>query len=70
MIEILKQHLISRLGNEVENMDLVLSKFKPIQVKRNEFLLKESDFCNAVYFVAKGCLQVFVYDKDMNETTR
>ncbi len=70
MLETLKQHLISRLGNEVENMDLVLSKFKPIQLKRNEFLLKESESCNAVYFVAKGSLQVFVYDNDMNETTR
>ncbi len=70
MLEKLKQHLISRLGNEVENMDLVLSKFKPIKVKRNEFLLRESEPCNAVYFVAKGCLQVFVYDKEMNETTR
>jgi hypothetical protein len=34
-------------------MDLVLSKFKVIQVKRNEFLLKESELCNAVSFVAK-----------------
>jgi CRP-like cAMP-binding protein len=41
-----------------------------MQTKRNEDLLKEGDTCRYVYFIAKGCLQVYVYDKDVNETTR
>ncbi len=33
-------------------------------------LLAQGETCKYVYFIATGCLQVFVYDKDMNETTR
>jgi len=70
MIQHLKDHITQRLGNNPANVELVLSKFKELTVKRNEWLLKEGDVCKYVYFIAKGCLQVFTYDTDMNETTR
>jgi len=70
MIEILQQHIISRLGNDIDHLETVLQYFKPLYVKRNEFVLKEGDICRHVYFVAKGCLQVYVHDSEMNETTR
>lgn len=70
MIDILRQHIINRLGKDIANIDLVLSKFKPIVAKRNELLLQEGETCKYVYFIAKGCLQVFVHDNEMNETTR
>lgn len=70
MTDILQQHIVKRLGNDIENLDLVLSQFEHIVLKRNEQLLREGDVCKQVYFVARGCLQVYVHDKDMNETTR
>lgn len=70
MIEILKQHIVNRLGNDIDKLELVLSKFKPIEAKRHQQLLTQGDVCKYVYFVAKGCLQVYVYDNEMNETTR
>lgn len=70
MNELLKQHILRRLGKDTDNLDLVLSKFKEIAVKRNTLLLKQGEICRYVYFIAEGCLQVFVYDADMNETTR
>lgn len=70
MIDILKQHIINRLGKDTENIDTVLECFKPLYVERNQFLVREGEVCKQVYFIAKGCLQVFVYDNDMNETTR
>lgn len=70
MLEVLRQHLIQRLGSDLEQLDLVLTMFKPLTTKRNEQLLTQGEVCRYVYFVAKGCLQVYVYDKDMNETTR
>jgi CRP-like cAMP-binding protein len=70
MIDILKQHIINRLGDNVEHLELVLDCFKPIKTKRNDFLLRQGEVCKYIYFVAKGCLQVFVYDNDSNETTR
>lgn len=70
MIEILKQHLLDRLGNDIDNLDFVLSHFKLLKIDRNIFLVQEGQVCQQVYFIAKGCLQVFVYDSEMNETTR
>lgn len=70
MLEILRNHITSRLGNDLENLDKVLSTFKHITTKRNEQLLQQGEICKYVYFIAKGCLQVYVHDKDFNETTR
>lgn len=70
MIDVLSKHIKSRLGNDLHNLDRVLSTFKHMTTKRNVQLLRQGDPCKFVYFVAKGCLQVYVYDKDFNETTR
>ncbi len=70
MIEILRNHITNRLGNDLADIDKVLSAFKHIRVKRNEQILQQGEQCKYVYFIAKGCLQVYVYDKDLNETTR
>ncbi len=70
MLDILRQHIIQRLGNDVEHLDDVINEFKPIKIKRNQLILREGEVCRYVYFVAVGCLQVFVHDMDENETTR
>lgn len=70
MIEVLRNHIISRLGRDLDNLDKVLSTFKQITTKRNELLLEQGEICKYVYFIAKGCLQVYVHDKDFNETTQ
>lgn len=70
MTTTLRQHIIKRLGNDIDNLDLVLSKFKPVEAKRNEQLLTQGEICKYVYYIVTGSLQVYVYDKEMNETTR
>ena len=70
MVEVLKQHLIDRLGKQPDNLDVVLAHFKPVHAKRNELLLTQGNVCRYCYFVAKGCIQVFVYDTAGNESTR
>ncbi|MBL7858840.1 MAG: cyclic nucleotide-binding domain-containing protein [Cyclobacteriaceae bacterium] len=70
MIEILRNHITKRLGNDLDNLDKVLSTFTHIKTKRNEQLLQQGETCNYVYFIVQGCLQVYVHDKDFNETTR
>lgn len=70
MLDVLKQHIVNRLGNDIDHLDEVLSSFKEVTAKRNELLLKQGTVCRYVYFVALGSLQVFVYDNEMNETTR
>jgi CRP-like cAMP-binding protein len=70
MIEILKQHIVSRLGDNIDGIEGVLAQFEHITTKRNQQLLTQGQVCRYVYFVAKGCLQVYVYDADANENTR
>ena len=70
MIEVLRQHIINRVGDDINGLDEVLANFKCIGTKRNEQLLQQGNTCKYVYFIARGCLQVYVYDKDFNETTR
>jgi CRP-like cAMP-binding protein len=70
MIEVLHHHIISRLGHDIDHLESVLSAFEPMSVKRNVQLLQQGEICNHVYFVVKGCLQVYIYDKDFNENTR
>lgn len=70
MINVLRKHITDRLGNDIENLDKVLACFQHIKTKRNEQLLFQGEACKFVYFIAKGCLQVYVFDKDFNETTR
>lgn len=70
MIEKLREHLIARLGQDPAGIGLVLNEFKPVEARKNTLLLIEGEVCRYVYFVVQGCLQVFVHDADMNETTR
>jgi CRP-like cAMP-binding protein len=70
MVERLKQHIVARVGEDIDHLDIVLSKFKPIHAKRNTVLLSQGEVCKHIYFVAQGCLQVYTYDHEMNETTR
>lgn len=70
MKQILQQHLMERLGTDIENLDTVLHHFKPLEIARNQFLLEQGQICKQVYFIVKGCLQVFTYDNEINETTR
>ena len=70
MLDVLRNHITYRLGNDIDNLDKVLSAFQYLKTKRNVQLLQQGETCKWVYFVAKGCLQVYIYDKDFNETTR
>lgn len=70
MIEILEKHIIDKFGKRPENLDEVLSHFEPMEVKRGKHILKQGAVCKYVYFIVKGCVQVYVYDKNGNEYTR
>ncbi|WP_297334474.1 cyclic nucleotide-binding domain-containing protein [Flavobacterium sp.] len=70
MKEFLEAHIRKRLGENPENLDFVLDHFEPVTVAKNEMILKSGKTCNHIYFIVSGCLQVFVYDDDMNENIR
>lgn len=68
--EALKRDIISRLGREPENLGEVLPAFQEMDVSRNEYLLQPGEVCRYVYFIAEGCIQVYVLDAKGNESTR
>ncbi len=70
MIELLRRHILARVGDQAEQLDKVLGHFRHQSVKRNAQILRQGEVCNHVYFIASGCLQVYVYDSNYNETTR
>ena len=70
MIKILQQHISKRLGREPENLHLVLPHFEELYAKRGEHLLRQGEVCRYVYFIVEGCIQVYVIDKNGNESTR
>lgn len=39
----------------------------PLKLKRKEFLLQESQICQSIYFVEKGCLRMYFIDDKLNE---
>lgn len=51
-----------------ENKIPVLEKYvKCVNLKKNEFLLKEGQVCRHMYFVEKGCLRMFFINKKLTE---
>lgn len=70
MTEILEKYITERIGRRPENLDQVLTHFEPLKVKRGAHLLRQDETCKYVYFIVKGCLQVYVLDKSGNESTR
>ncbi|MCZ8354713.1 MAG: Crp/Fnr family transcriptional regulator [Cyclobacteriaceae bacterium] len=70
MIETLKQHITNRLGKLPDNVELVLPHFEELVAKKGTLLLQPGEVCKYVYFIVEGCLQVYVVDKNGNESTR
>ena len=70
MIQQLEAHITQRLGRKPENLHLVVPHFEEYQTKRGELLLRQGEVCKYVYYIVKGCLQVYVIDKNGNESTR
>lgn len=70
MKEVLRKQIISHLGSEPENLEVVLPYFEELTTQRGDYLLMKGDVCQYVYFVVSGCVQVFVSDKNGQESTR
>lgn len=70
MIEILRNHILAKIGQDSDQLEVLLSQFQHITVKRETQLLRQDEVCKHVYFVATGCLQVSNLDQNQKETTR
>lgn len=48
-----------------EELEDIISKFKPKKIKKNEFVLREGEICNDLIFVQKGCLRLYYIQEDV-----
>jgi len=70
MHQILKNSFAGHLNLTDDEWAFALSHYKPKITKRNEILLNQGDISQYLYFVAKGCLRVYLIDAAGNESTR
>ena len=53
-----------------EDLKTILSYFKPLQKSKNDFLLAQGQTSQNIYFVAKGCLRIFVINDEGKDSTK
>ncbi len=66
-----KQRLPENIGRYIElNETEILTLYKNVRIfslNRKDFLLKEGQVCNSLFFVEKGCLRMFFINKKLTE---
>lgn len=65
------KHIRRYVELEEPEIQTVLKLFKPIHLKKKEYLLSEGQVCKGNYFVEKGCLRMFfINDKNAEQITQ
>ena len=66
---LLEQNIKKNIHLSNEDLTTVSNYFKPLDLKRKEFLLTQGSICKFEGFVVDGCFRVFTLDKKGNENT-
>jgi len=66
----LLSYLKNRSRISEETLSIICSRFTVVKAQRNEILINSDEVCKGYYFVNDGCLRLFTYNIDGNETTR
>ncbi|MEL6589524.1 MAG: Crp/Fnr family transcriptional regulator [Bacteroidota bacterium] len=69
MSQLLRQHIIDKLGHEPAGLEEVLSNFEPLEARSKQLLLSTGDICRHCYYLESGCLKLSTLDAIGNETT-
>jgi CRP-like cAMP-binding protein len=70
MHEGLAKYIREKIKVSEEDLQHILSFYKPIKLKKNEILLREGAPSRRMVFIVKGCLRVYFVKKDGTEVTR
>ena len=68
MKNLFKQNINSAISISATEMDIILSAFKAIEIKKGEILIKQGSLCEQYYFLEKGLLR-FVYNNEGIDNT-
>lgn len=67
--DLLKENIKKNLNLSNTELNSVCNYFKPLDLKKKEFLLMQGSICKFEGFVLEGCFRVFTIDKKGNENT-
>lgn len=70
MYQLLEKFLKRKIDLDDNTLKKIISHFKIIHTKRNQFLLTSDEICENYYFINKGCIRLFTISKDGNENSR
>lgn len=71
MIELLKNKIKDSISISETEIDIVLSKFKPLSVDKNEILISGDQQNNQkMFFIIDGCLRIFYINEEGVDSTR
>lgn len=62
MFDLLRTHILTRVGLTEEELDRMTTFFTPKKLRKKHFLLQEGDVCRYIAFVVKGCLRSYSVD--------
>ncbi|CAG4998150.1 hypothetical protein DYBT9275_01939 [Dyadobacter sp. CECT 9275] len=66
----LSHYINQQLKVSEEELKVILSYFKPMKLRKNEFLVTSGQTSQRTFFVGKGCLRIFFINEEGQEATR
>ncbi|MVT09084.1 Crp/Fnr family transcriptional regulator [Chitinophaga tropicalis] len=70
MYEQLRSYINNKIRVSEEELNFILSYFKPLQLEKHELLLAHGQTSQRTFFVGKGCLRLFFINEEGQEATR
>lgn len=70
MQEQLAKYIQQKIMVNEDELNTILSYFKPLTVKKNEWLLMQGQTSQRTFFVGKGCLRIYFINDEGQEATR
>ncbi|MTD72053.1 cyclic nucleotide-binding domain-containing protein [Flavobacterium sp. LC2016-13] len=70
MYEQLAAYIKKNVDVTNEDLNTILSYFKPLKYKKNDFLLSQGETSQQSFFVGKGCLRIFFINEEGKDVTR
>lgn len=67
--DLLEQNIKKNLNLSNTELEGICKYFKPLDLKKREFLLRQGKICRFEGFVFEGCFRVFTLDEKGNENT-
>jgi len=67
--DLLKQNITNNLNLSAVELERICNYFKPKDLKKGEFILRQGKICRFEGFVVEGCFRIYTIDEKGNEYT-